>query len=328
MYINTLYRVKVGPMIEDDNGLKVLQDKVRGTGPWKFFGGFMLFDKSVQTQHLRGQSSRVLLTLCSTFLVHKRTPYLEYFFKTYSLFQRLFDVRVLVFSDCEVIQQLGQEYNITIIPNVPLNEFSKPIFPEMMRRVEKEVDSVFYGYVNGDIILSSNVVTILRELSTNLRSSFIINSGVMLAGRVKEVEHANLTFTSLDAFLSSFNRSYAEGLMRNPLSADYFIYSGRMMSKKDMDYEPVVLGRFYIDNWIMGSIALNNGYLIDTTEVVEGIHLGTDTYWKKSIKQLQNPRDFLYNKLIVRREYPWSSLMEANYSARWHGNYLYLEKNF
>lgn len=40
-----------------------------------------------------------------------------------------------------------------------------------------------------------------------------------------------------------------------------------MMSKKDMDYEPVVLGRFYIDNWIMGSIALNNGYLIDTTEV-------------------------------------------------------------
>ena len=96
-------------------------------------------------------------------------------------------MRVLVFSDCEVIQQLGQEYNITIIPNVPsiitpflisrLNEFSKPIFPEMMRRVEKDVDSVFYGYVNGDIILSSNVVTILRELSTNLRSSFIINSG-------------------------------------------------------------------------------------------------------------------------------------------------------
>ena len=39
------------------------------------------------------------------------------------------------------------------------------------------------------------------------------------------------------------------------------------MSKKDMEYEPVVLGRFYIDNWIMGSIALNHGYLIDTTEV-------------------------------------------------------------
>ena len=81
----------------------------------------------------------------------------------------------------------------------------------------------------------------------------------MLAGRVKEVEHANLTFTSLDAFLSSFNRSYAEGLMRNPLSAVFLSFHFHL--------EPVVLGRFYIDNWIMGSIALNNGYLIDTTEV-------------------------------------------------------------
>ena len=80
MYINTLYRVKVGPMIEDDNGLKVLQDKVRGTGPWKFFGGFMLyedkvfllsrFDKNVRRHYLRGESSRVLLTLCSTLMVH------------------------------------------------------------------------------------------------------------------------------------------------------------------------------------------------------------------------------------------------------------------
>ena len=47
----------------------------------------------------------------------------------------------------------------------------------------------------------------------------------MLAGRVKEVEHANLTFTSLDAFLSSFNRSYAEGLMRNPLSAVFLSFN-------------------------------------------------------------------------------------------------------
>ena len=46
----------------------------------------------------------------------------------------------------------------------------------------------------------------------------------MLAGRVKEVEHVNLTFTSLDAFVSSFNRSYADGLMRNPLSAVFLSF--------------------------------------------------------------------------------------------------------
>ena len=47
-----------------------------------------------------------------------------------------------------------------------------------MQRVEKEVDSVFYGYVNGDIILSASVVTILRELQSNLRSTFLMESGV------------------------------------------------------------------------------------------------------------------------------------------------------
>ena len=62
--------------------------------------------------------------------------------------------------------------------------------------------------------------------------------------------------------------------------------------------------------------------------VVEGIHLGTDTYWKKSIKQLQNPSDFFYNKFAVKRDYPWSNLKEANYTARWEGRYLFLEKNF
>lgn len=38
------------------------------------------------------------------------------------------------------------------------------------------------------------------------------------------------------------------------------------MSNNTMDYEMVVLGRYYIDNWIMGMIRLHNGYLIDTTK--------------------------------------------------------------
>ena len=38
------------------------------------------------------------------------------------------------------------------------------------------------------------------------------------------------------------------------------------MSSKTVNYEKVVLGRYYIDNWIMGMIRLHNGYLIDTTK--------------------------------------------------------------
>lgn len=38
------------------------------------------------------------------------------------------------------------------------------------------------------------------------------------------------------------------------------------MSNDTLNYEMVVLGRYYIDNWIMGMIRLHNGYLIDTTK--------------------------------------------------------------
>ena len=73
MYINTLYRVKVGPMIEDDNGLKVLQDKVRGTGPWKFFGGFMLYGDKVSFY-----LGLIRVFKLSTFVVSRHACFLLY----------------------------------------------------------------------------------------------------------------------------------------------------------------------------------------------------------------------------------------------------------
>lgn len=39
-----------------------------------------------------------------------------------------------------------------------------------------------------------------------------------------------------------------------------------MSNNGTVTYEDVVLGRYYIDNWIMGMIRLNQGYLIDATK--------------------------------------------------------------
>lgn len=39
-----------------------------------------------------------------------------------------------------------------------------------------------------------------------------------------------------------------------------------MFSSHPELYDPVVLGRYYIDNWIMGTILLNHGYLVDATK--------------------------------------------------------------
>lgn len=48
--------------------------------------------------------------------------------------------------------------------------------------------------------------------------------------------------------------------------------------------------------------------------VVHGIHIGTDTYWKKSLKNFISLDDFYYNKRIESADYPWGSLTRANYT--------------
>ena len=50
--------------------------------------------------------------------------------------------------------------------------------------------------------------------------------------------------------------------------------------------------------------------------------MGTDTYWKKSLIKLTGFKDFMYNKRISRSDYPWASLIIADYMCcrRMEGN--------
>ena len=59
-----------------------------------------------------------------------------------------------------------------------VNEYSKPIFPKMMQILERTEDSYFYGYVNGDILLSYTVFALLPELHSNEHANFLIQTGV------------------------------------------------------------------------------------------------------------------------------------------------------
>lgn len=53
------------------------------------------------------------------------------------------------------------------------------------------------------------------------------------------------------------------------------------------------------------------------SRVVHGIHIGTNTYWKRSLRNFISLNDFYYNKRIEREDYPWGSLTRANFSTCW-----------
>lgn len=98
------------------------------------------------------------------------------------------------------------------------NEYHKPVFPSLARAIEKEANSSFYAYVNGDILLSSSVIPVLQILHQRLKWALFKN-GVLLCGRVNEVKEVHILTSSKEAYRDSFESSYSTGKRRNPYSA-------------------------------------------------------------------------------------------------------------
>ena len=96
--------------------------------------------------------------------------------------------------------------------------YHKPIFPFLMRTSEQRFNASFYGYINGDILLSPTLFTLLSILTEN-RSHLFDKKPFLIAGRVNEVLDFNIDTSSLDAFNRSFSENYARGKTRNPYSA-------------------------------------------------------------------------------------------------------------
>lgn len=211
------------------------------------------------------------------------TEDLELFFKFHAMLEDKYSFRMVVFSESTLIQKKGKEFGIRVVPYVKLqkivimicrtNEYKKPVFPFLMQTTEKLLDGSFYGYINGDVILSESVFPFLETILSNQHNHDLLQKGCMFAGRVSEVKNLGQIDLSSHKLSFDFDSVYKKGSLRGSsvvLSQfiniqDFYIYSGSLFSTKPDLYDDVVIGRYYIDNWIMGSILLNKGYLVDAT---------------------------------------------------------------
>ena len=88
-----------------------------------------------------------------------------------------------------------------------------------MQTIEKLVDSFFYGYINGDVLLSESVFTFLETVLANQQGHDLLNPGCLFAGRVSEV--ANMTEFDMSSQTASidFGSYYHQGSLRNRYSS-------------------------------------------------------------------------------------------------------------
>ena len=88
-----------------------------------------------------------------------------------------------------------------------------------MQTIEKLMDSFFYGYINGDVLLSESVFTFLETVLANQQGHDLLNPGCLFAGRVSEV--ANMTEFDMSSQTASidFDSFYHQGSLRNRFSS-------------------------------------------------------------------------------------------------------------
>lgn len=87
-----------------------------------------------------------------------------------------------------------------------------------MQYAEQTWNTQYYGYVNGDILLSPMLFDVLLTLKSNEYFT-PLQRPYMLAGRVSEVQTYSLDMGSIARYSESFEALYRKGKRRNSFSA-------------------------------------------------------------------------------------------------------------
>lgn len=90
-----------------------------------------------------------------------------------SLFQREFRFRGIVFTNTKEIIALAKRLDVHTISHYPVNPYRMPYIRDMFVVTQKTFASRYYGYINSDILLSPNIMDVIKIVMYNVQSGFI-----------------------------------------------------------------------------------------------------------------------------------------------------------
>lgn len=88
-----------------------------------------------------------------------------------------------------------------------------------METTENLVESSFYGYINGDILLSETVFSFLQTMLSNQNGHRLFHPGCLFAGRVSEVANVAEFNEAPQNAADFFDSLYYQGSLRNRFSS-------------------------------------------------------------------------------------------------------------
>ncbi|KAK3611769.1 hypothetical protein CHS0354_014120 [Potamilus streckersoni] len=186
---------------------------------------------------------------------------------------------------------------VTLSPN---SKTGIPIIKDMYVQANKLYNTSWYGYFNGDILLTEDILETLEYVSSV--SDNFPNASILIIGR--RINVLNVTSEEVRKINGVKESARSRGSLYEIDAEDYFITNRLFPWTKIPGF---VIGRAGYDNWIVGHARCNfRTIVIDATETLTAVHQTTSKGGNKEgfshsnknynfelIRRLKLPRNFL-----------------------------------
>ncbi|KAK8797231.1 hypothetical protein WA158_004441 [Blastocystis sp. Blastoise] len=239
---------------------------------------------------------RYLAVFGTTLVVTKQESRIfiqSYFLNSILIIQRYTNIRFVVFTDSQQIIDECTSRNIKYSTEYKTNEFNVPILKSIINTLETNYESWFYGYLNGDILLSLNIEDILIKVLNSIYKKELKQEVILVSTRsnVQDTFFYNKTITNNYNYVDLLNEAYENSEYYIIRAIDVFIATKYTLTNHLVD--DAVIGRYFIDNYIMDNANFRSEFVevIDVTPSILTIHISGNEQYKSD--QIQS--DLLYN---------------------------------
>ncbi|MEM2351975.1 MAG: hypothetical protein QXT26_06170, partial [Thermoproteota archaeon] len=148
------------------------------------------------------------------------------------------------------------------VPEVARNEFGTPLLNDIFKKAQHLAANDILCYVNADILLTNSLINAIDRSAQRFKRWVLVCAPINL----EIPEHFTVASENWESDLRKL------GVRQHPpttCGADIFVFTRCIYHS----LPPFAIGRYFWDNWIMGSFACRGIPVIDATAYVRAFHL-------------------------------------------------------
>ncbi|KAK8810513.1 hypothetical protein WA158_007088 [Blastocystis sp. Blastoise] len=240
-----------------------------------------------------------LLVICTTLIdtnVERKIQVQKNAIYTWSLMKP--KVKLIIFTQSEYWQKYCNETGVTYHTKQKFNRYGTPYFSSMIGIIEQTYDSMFYGYINGDILVSQDIITIMEQLTCKIYKKELKEKVMLMGRRYNRDSYFDIdigtTKDSIELFID--NTTYLNEQFIT-VSIDYFIFTKPTLNLRLL--KPIVVGRNFIDGYFVNLCYHDKSMdFIDLSNALKIVHQND----KKGTFAGEQNKDGFWNKQKVGKE--------------------------